>query len=144
MSRETCDILCNELKNLEMHDTNFRKCIPLKKRIAIAIYTLGSSAEYRTVAAIFGVGTSTVGMILKEFCREVWLVLKPKYLCAYPLTEQTIKENVSGFEKLGFPQCFGAIDGCHIEIQAPALDSVDYYNYKGWHSTVLLAVVDYR
>ncbi|XP_055845403.1 uncharacterized protein LOC129911591 [Episyrphus balteatus] len=143
-TRENFEILCFHLRNLKKNDTQFRKSIPLPKRIAIALYTLGSSAEYRSVANLFGVGKCTVGNILHEFCEEVWKVLHPIYLSAYPLTEDKIKENVEGFSKLGFPQCFGAIDGCHIEIRPAAENAIDYYNYKGWYSTVLLAVVDYR
>ncbi|XP_037822483.1 protein ANTAGONIST OF LIKE HETEROCHROMATIN PROTEIN 1-like [Lucilia sericata] len=34
--------------------------------------------------------------------------------------------------------------GCHIEVHPASEDAVDYYDYKGWYSTVLLALVDYR
>ncbi|XP_036341357.1 putative nuclease HARBI1 [Rhagoletis pomonella] len=34
--------------------------------------------------------------------------------------------------------------GCHIEIHPPHEDTTDYFNYKGWHSVVLLALVDAR
>lgn len=35
-------------------------------------------------------------------------------------------------------------DGCHIEIHPSSQDATDYYNYKGWYSTVLLALADAR
>ena len=35
-----------------------------------------------------------------------------------------------------------AIDGKHVRIQAPAHSGSQYYNYKGYYSIIMLAVVD--
>ncbi|XP_018800656.1 PREDICTED: uncharacterized protein LOC108976175 isoform X2 [Bactrocera latifrons] len=119
------------LKGLEKKNTSYRKAIQLEKRIVIALYALGSSAVCRSIGNMFGIGKSTVCSILIDFCHEVWRCLWPLYLKKFPMNEIQLREYLNGFESLGFPQVLGAIE-----------DAVDYYNYKGWYSTVLLAFVD--
>uniref|UniRef100_A0A034VUS6 Putative nuclease HARBI1 n=1 Tax=Bactrocera dorsalis TaxID=27457 RepID=A0A034VUS6_BACDO len=144
MKRQSFNKLCIMLKGLERKNTNYRKSIQLEKRIAIAVYALGSSADYRTIGNMFGIGKSSVCTILIEFCREVWRCLWPLYLNKFPMNEIQLREYLNGFESLGFPQVLGAIDGCHIEVRPTTEDAMDYYNDKGRYSTVLLALVDAR
>ena len=42
----------------------------------------------------------------------------------------------------GIPQIVGAIDGCHIEINAPTQHHEDYFNRKQHYSVNLQAIVD--
>nr|XP_044249549.1 uncharacterized protein LOC123002893 [Drosophila takahashii] len=144
MEKATFLFLVGRLEVLRKRNTNWRDAIPLEKRIAIALYTLGSSAEYRAVARLFGVAHNTVCKILHEFCRAVIAEFASEFMTPNYLTPEKVEECVKGFEEIGFPQCIGAIDGCHIEIKPPAAEAVDYHNYKGWYSTVLFALVDYR
>ncbi|KAG0436734.1 hypothetical protein HPB47_017782 [Ixodes persulcatus] len=45
---------------------------------------------------------------------------------------------------LGFPNAIGALDGCHLPVSPPKDSAVDYRNYKGWYSVILLVLVDHR
>ena len=40
------------------------------------------------------------------------------------------------------PNCIGALDGKYIAIKAPSGERSSYYNYKHFHSIILLALVD--
>ncbi|RZF43630.1 hypothetical protein LSTR_LSTR009227 [Laodelphax striatellus] len=58
-------------------------------------------------------------------------------------TEEMWKRNAEQFGSTWqFPNCLSAIDGKHVEIQAPQNSGSLYYNYKKTFSIVLLALVD--
>lgn len=59
-----------------------------------------------------------------------------------PTTEDwlNISENFS--KSSNFPHCVGAIDGKHIRMIKPANSGSEFFNYKKFFSTVLMAVAD--
>ena len=60
-------------------------------------------------------------------------------------TDQTLKQVIRGFDaKSAFSQVAGAIDGTHIPIIQPQVNTTNYLNRKGFHSLVIQAVVDFR
>lgn len=76
VTRKTFQFLVERLHFLRREDTIFRNAIVLEKRIGIALYALASSAEYRTIAVLFGVGRTTVGELVIEFCKAILMLLK--------------------------------------------------------------------
>ncbi|KAJ0169394.1 hypothetical protein K1T71_014981 [Dendrolimus kikuchii] len=62
---------------------------------------------------------------------------------AFPTSEGEWKEIAKMYEeRWNFPHCLGAIDGKHTAIVPPANSGSYFYNYKGQHSVVLMAIVN--
>ncbi|CAF3219914.1 unnamed protein product [Rotaria sp. Silwood2] len=143
LERSTFLFLVNHIVPLlKKDDTKFRLTISVEKRICCALYCLGSSSELRTIGNLFGIGKSTVGKILHEFCGIIIEVFFYRII-KFPATDEEIKNTVNGFlDKYNYLMCLGALDGTHISIKPPLGLESDYYNYKKFHSIVMLAVVD--
>ena len=99
------------------------------------------SAEYRTIANLFGVSTSFVCLCIRDVCKTITKKLKNDFL-KLPKGEDLREVMRLYKEKWGFPSCAGAIDGTHISIQAPLENRTDYINRKSYHSIVMQALVD--
>ena len=62
-------------------DTRFRRAISVEKRVAITLWVLTTTSEYRSVAHPFGVARCTVYVIVRETCQAIVKVLLPIYIC---------------------------------------------------------------
>lgn len=47
------------------------RAVPVRKRVAVGLYTLASTAEMRVIGAVFGLGTSTVHKCFRLFLEWV-------------------------------------------------------------------------
>ena len=117
-----------------------RKPIPVDQSVGITLWYLATCVEYRSIGHLFGVVESTVCTIVKEVCHAISSHLS-KIFIKFPIGN-SLQEVVDGYRtKFGFPNCIGAVDGCHIPIIAPREDYQDYYNRKGWYSIILQGTV---
>ncbi|XP_047661226.1 protein ANTAGONIST OF LIKE HETEROCHROMATIN PROTEIN 1 isoform X2 [Tachysurus fulvidraco] len=141
MSEETFLYLCHRLRTaMEKRDTNFRLCVPIKKRVAIALWKLTTNSELRLVSHLFGVGVTTVWRCVREFCSAVNEVLLPE-LIPFPNNDKLMEMAMNFEQRYGLPQCVGVIAGSHIP-NVPTEYHAEYFNHMGWHSIILQGVVD--
>ena len=142
MKKETFLSLCRDLRPLLTRQaTRFRRPVGVMKRVAIALWRLSGTCEYRTIGHLFGVGRSTAHRITGSVCDAIMELIFQFYI-RQP-SRREIQSSIDGFERICcFPQVVGAVDGTHIEIRAPTECPEDYVNRKGFHSIQLQAVVD--
>ncbi|CAG7832224.1 unnamed protein product, partial [Allacma fusca] len=88
----------------------------------------------------FRVSPSSVNVIIRETLEAICETFSS---CLEVPDEKGWELISKRFEaKWNFPMCCGAIDGKHIRIKSPSRTGSQYFNYKGFYSIVLLAVVD--
>jgi hypothetical protein len=72
MSQETYLYLCEQLRQeLQPESTQLRESVPVEKRVAVTLWCLATTSEYRTIAHLFGLGKSTVCTIVQQTCRAI-------------------------------------------------------------------------
>ncbi|CAM4666983.1 unnamed protein product [Caretta caretta] len=131
--------LCEELTpTLRRKEMRLSTALTVEKQVAIAMWKLATPDRYRLVANQFGVGKSTVGIVLMQVCRAI-----DRILLRRTVTLGNVHEIVTGFAKMGFPNSGGAIGGTHTPILAPAHLASKYINQKGYFSVVLQAPLDH-
>lgn len=119
-----------------------REVITPQERLMVTLRYLAEGEAQQSQAFNFRMGKTTVSNIVRETCEAIWTVLNPTYLKT-PKSSEEWKKIADGFEEeWDFPHCLGSIDGKHIMIECPKNAGSAYYNYKNFHSIVLLAICD--
>lgn len=144
VSRGTFDYICGMVSlDIQRQNTCFRQAIPVQKRVAIALWRLGTGNSYRSTAITFGIGKSSAIKICHSFSEA--MNRRENDFISLPAHEDDVKETISKFEeKLNFPHVVGAIDGTHVEIKAPLINPAIYFNRKQKYSIMTQAVADSR
>lgn len=60
-----------------------------------------------------------------------------------PQSPEEWKQVADGFaSRWQYYNCLGALDGKHVAVRCPPNSGSYYYNYKGFYSIILMALVD--
>ncbi|XP_071499235.1 putative nuclease HARBI1 [Diadema antillarum] len=123
-------------------DTFFRKALEPGLKLAITLRYLATGNSYKSLQFGFRVSHSTISIFITEVCQAIVDTFSADVMVC-PVTAEAWKKVSEGFKtKWNFPHCVGAIDGKHVAIRCPRKAGSVYFNYKGFHSIVLLALVD--
>lgn len=127
---------------IKKRNTWYRKCTDPGLRLAITLRYLATGDSYHTLMYDFRVAQNTICGIVREVCEAIVYVYSEDVLLT-PTEPKQWKAIADQFEaKWQFPHTLGALDGKHVPIRCPKNGGSLYYNYKGYHSIVLMALVD--
>lgn len=119
MSKLTFMELCEKLAPIhQCQNTCFRDSISVHKWVAIVLWALFTSDRDMFLANHFGIGRSTVGIVVMEVCEAINTVVYP-----WVVAIRNFSEIIAGFQRLEFLNCAGAIDDTYILIVCPSRGS---------------------
>ncbi|CAH1992807.1 unnamed protein product [Acanthoscelides obtectus] len=121
-------------------DTCMREAISPHERLSATSRFLITDATYTDLMYSSVISRQSLGNI-PETCDAIYSALKT-YL-KFPNSKQEWIAIAEEFERRWqFPNCLGAVDGKHFAIVPPAGAGSHFFNYKGYHSIVLLAIAN--
>lgn len=127
---------------IEKQDTFMRKALEPGIKVAITLRYLATGEPYPSLQYGFRVARNTIVKFIPTICNAI----ADEYMGEVMKCPATVAEwdaVAEGFSnRWNFHHTIGAIDGKHVAIRCPPNQGSNYFNYKGYHSIVLFAMVD--
>ena len=111
-------------------------------KLAITLRFLATGNSYHSLSFAFFVAHNTISLFVPEVCRAI-VDEYHQDVFSTPSTPDQWRQVAQGFQdRWNFTHVCEAIDGKHVAIIKAKKSGTLYYNYKGFFSIVILAVVD--
>lgn len=123
-------------------DTAYRKALIPELKLAVTLRYIASGESYHSLMYAFRVPHNTISLFIPEVCEAIIAEFAQDVMTCPTTPDQwgSIARKFS--QRWNFHHCVGALDGKHIAMRCPANGGSTYYNYKGFHSIILMALVD--
>ncbi|XP_055308302.1 uncharacterized protein LOC129572381, partial [Sitodiplosis mosellana] len=104
-------------------------------------YLAGGPRCERYLASTYSISQAASTVILRETCQIIYEELAATEFMIFT-KENWLDVSSKFYEKWNMPNCVGAVDGKHVRIRCPANAGSLYFNYKRYHSVILMAACD--
>lgn len=114
--------------------------VPAPKKLLMFLWYMANQTSYREISKKFKVSQSSAHRVILQVLKCMSGV--GTTFISWPNSSKK-KSSASAFQRLcGVEGVIGAIDGCHIRVQRPAVRGGDYMNEKSYYSVLLQGIVD--
>ena len=127
---------------IQKQDTFFRRALPAGLKLAFTLRYLATGNTYQDIHYGFRCGANTISLAVPEVCQALLDEFAEEYMSCPIEEEQWLKIAEEFNRRWNLPHCCGALDGKHVAIKKPKNTGSVYFNYKGFFSLVLMALVD--
>ena len=129
-------------RRIQKKNTHWRRPLAAGMKLAVTLRHLATGDKYMSLGTAFRCNKKSIAQFIPEVCDALRDELADEVMI-FPKTSAEWKEISAHFERRwNVPHAIGALDGKHIRIKKPINSGSLYYNYKGYFSVVLLALVD--
>ena len=111
-------------------------------KLAVTLRHLVTGDSYTTQQYAFRGSSPTIEKFVPEVCYAITRAYQDQVMRCPTLPEDWLLVESVFRRRWNFPHALGALDGRHIPIRCPQGRGNLYHNYNGFHSIVLLALVD--
>lgn len=127
---------------IKKQDTTYRPALSVGLRLAITLRYLATGDSYMSLQYGFRVANNTIAGIIPETCEAIIAEYADEVMRCPRTADQWKAVSDQFATRWNFFNTVGALDGKHIAIKCPPNSGSVYYNYKGFFSIILLALVD--
>lgn len=136
------ELLLRLTPRLTKMDTFYRKAMSPGLKLAVTLRYYASGDSYHSLMYSFRVPHNTLSRVIPEVSEAIIEEFAAEVIES-PTTEAQWRHIAQQFStRWNFHHCLGALDGKHIAIQCPKNAGSEYWNYKKFHSIILMALVD--
>ena len=111
-------------------------------KLAVTLRYLETGDSYLTLQYDFRIAKNTIALFIPQVCDAIIDEYMEEAIHC-PTTPEEWLEKARAFEETwNVPHALGAMDGKHIDMRCPYNSGTEFYNYKGFYSILLFALVD--
>ena len=111
-------------------------------KLALTLRHLASGNKYASMKFGWRVPHNTQSLLIREVCQAIIDEYVDEYLNCPNTPDDWRAIADRFFQRWNFPHTCGALDEKHVACRCPSKTGSQYFNYKGFYSIVLLALVD--